>query len=376
MISELHPLRPWTTRRVIQMSKTTVLTPRERVRLALDHKEADRIPIHDSPWAATVTRWQREGLPDGIPPEEYFGYELRLFSVDLTPQYPVRVLHRSEEYIVETTPYGGVRKNHRDYSTTPELIDYGVKTREDWEAAKRRLQPSYTRVDWVKLRNDYERARSEDLFLVYAAVTGYDLCQAYIRSDVLLPLLITDPDWIRDIAETQADMVIEMAKILMQEGYTFDAAFLFNDMGYRNGPLFSPRLYREIFQPADRRMFDFFHSHGMKVILHSCGNVKEFIPDLLDIGLDCLQPLEVKAGMDLIELKQKYGKDLAFMGGIDVRVMSAPDPAAAEREIATKLTVAKVGGGYIYHSDHSVPNDVSFAQYRRVLDLVHKYGQY
>ncbi|MCS7222381.1 MAG: uroporphyrinogen decarboxylase family protein [Anaerolineae bacterium] len=358
------------------MSEKTAFTPRERVRLALDHKEADRIPIHDSPWAATVARWQREGLPDGIPPEEYFGYELRLFSVDLTPQYPVRVLYRSEEYIVETTPYGGVRKNHRDYSTTPELIDYGIKTREDWEAAKRRLQPSYTRVDWVKLRNDYERARSEDLFLAYAAVTGYDLCQAYIRSDVLLPLLITDPDWIRDIAETQADMVIEMAKILMQEGYVFDAAFLFNDMGYRNGPLFSPRLYREIFQPADRRMFDFFHAHGMKVILHSCGNVREFIPDLLDIGLDCLQPLEVKAGMDLIELKQQYGKDLAFMGGIDVRVMSAPDPAALEREIATKLTAAKVGGGYIYHSDHSVPNDVSFAQYCRVLDLVRQYGQY
>ncbi len=358
------------------MPETTMLTPRERVRLALDHKEADRIPIHDSPWGATVTRWQREGLPDGVPPEEYFGYELRLFGVDLTPQYPVRVLHRSEEYIVETTPYGGIRKNHRDYSTTPELIDYGIKTREDWEAAKRRLQPSYTRVDWVKLRNDYERARSEDFYLAYTAITGYDLCQAYIRSDVLLPLLITDPDWIRDIAETQADMVIEMAKILMREGYTFDAAFLFNDMGYRGGLLFSPRIYREVFQPADRRMFDFFHSQGMKVILHSCGNVKALIPDLLDIGLDCLQPLEVKAGMDLVELKREYGKDLAFMGGIDVRVMSAPDPAAVEREIATKLTLAKVGGGYIYHSDHSVPNDVSFAQYRRVLDLVRKYGQY
>jgi uroporphyrinogen decarboxylase len=358
------------------MAETTILTPRVRMRLALDHKEADRIPIQDSPWAATITRWQREGLPDGISAEEYFGFEMRSFGADLTPQYPIRVLQRSPEYIVETTPYGGVRKNHRDYSTTPELIDYGIKTREDWEAAKRRLRPGFTRVDWVTLHNNYERARSENFYLTFAAVTGYDLCQSYIRSDILLPLLITDPDWIRDIAETQADMVIETAKILMREGYTFDAAFLFNDMGYRNGPFFSPRMYRQLFQPADRRMFDFFHSHGMKVLLHSCGNVKMLIPDLLAIGLDCLQPLEVKAGMDLEALKREYGKDLAFMGGIDVRTMSDPDPAAAEREIAAKITAAKVGGGYIYHSDHSIPNDVSFDRYRRVLELVRKYGEY
>ena len=358
------------------MSTATNLTRRERVRLALAHKEADCIPIHDSPWGATITRWHNEGLPEGVSPDEYFGFAFRGFGADLSPQYPVRVLERTSEYIVETTPCGGVRRNHRDYSTTPELIDYGIKTRQDWEAAKKRLVPSITRVDWVSLKYNYERAKADNLFITYDAITGYDNCQSYIRSDELLPLLITDPDWIRDMAETQADMVIEMAKILMEHGYQFDAAFLFNDMGYRNASFFSPRTYREIFQPADRRMFDFFHSKGMPVILHSCGNVKGLIPALLEIGLDCLQPLEVKAGMDLIELKREYGKDLAFMGGIDVRAMADPDPQAIEREIASKIPVAKAGGGYIYHSDHSIPNNVSFAQYCRALELVKKYGQY
>jgi uroporphyrinogen decarboxylase len=358
------------------MTERSAMTPKERIRLVLDHKEPDRVPVHDSPWGATVTRWLREGLPDGISPADYFGYELRAFGTDTTPQFPVRVLEKSAEYIVETTAYGGVRKNHRDYSTTPELIDYGIKERQDWEAAKQRLQPSFTRVDWVSLKEAYDRASSESLYLTFDAITGYDLCQAYIRADVLLPLLITDPDWIRDMAETQADMVIEMAKVLMAQGYRFDAAFLFNDMGFRTGPFFSPRMYRSIFKPADRRLFAYFHSQGMKVILHSCGNVKLLIPDLLDIGLDCLQPLEVKAGMDLIALKREYGPDLAFMGGIDVRTMNDPDPNVAEREIATKFTAAKVGGGYIYHSDHSIPNNVSFAQYCRVMELVRQYGQY
>jgi len=123
-------------------------------------------------------------------------------------------------------------------------------------------------------------------------------------------------------------------------------------------------------------MFDFFHSRGMKVLLHSCGNVKMLLPDLVDIGLDCLHPLEVKAGMDVVALKAEYGKDLSFMGGIDVRAMADPDPAAIERVIAAKIPVAKVGGGYIYHSDHSIPNNVSFQQYCRVLELVRKYGGY
>ena len=353
----------------------TPLTSSQRVRLAIEHKETDRVPIHDSVWAATASRWRGEGLPAEMPVSEYFHYELQGFGVDITPQFPVRVVERTAEYVVKTTPYGSTRKNHWDYSTTPELIDYAIKSREDWQAAKKRLTPSYTRVDWVTLKNNYEQARSDNLFTTFNAVVGYDLCQAYIRADELLPLLITDPDWIQDMIETTADLVIEMAKIVFAEGFTFDGAFLFNDMGYRGAPFFSPRIYRELVQPSDRRLFEFFHSHNMPVILHSCGFVKPLIPDLLAAGLDCLQPLEVKAGMDVIELKQEFGKDLAFMGGIDVRAISDPDPFVIEHEVATKLTAAKVGGGYIYHSDHSIPNNVSFQEYCRVIDLVRTYGQ-
>ncbi len=355
---------------------TSTLTPRERIGMAIAHKETDRIPICDSVWAATASRWRNEGLPGDIPVTEYFHYEMAGFGVDITPQFPVRIVERTPEYVVKTTPYGSTRKNHWDYSTTPELIDYAIKTREDWAQAKKRLQPGYTRVDWVTLKQNYEQAKSDNLFLTFNAVVGYDLCQAYIRADELLPLLITDPDWIQDMIETSADLVIEMAKIVMKEGYIFDGAFLYNDMGYRGAPFFSPRIYRELIKPADRRVFEFFHSHNMPVLLHSCGYVKPLVPDLLDVGLDVLQPLETKAGMDLVEIKKEFGKDLAFMGGIDVRTITDSDPTALEIEIRTKIPAAKAGGGYIYHSDHSIPNNVSFQQYCRLLDLVKTYGQF
>jgi uroporphyrinogen decarboxylase len=102
--------------------------------------------------------------------------------------------------------------------------------------------------------------------------------------------------------------------------------------------------------------------------------VTELIPRFVEDGLDCLQPLEVKAGMDLLDLKRQYGRSLAFMGGIDVRAMADPDPKAIEEEVKAKVSGARKGGGYIYHSDHSVPNNVGFDRYRRVMELVREYG--
>ena len=96
----------------------------------------------------------------------------------------------------------------------------------------------------------------------------------------------------------------------------------------------------------------------------------------IEARFTCLKPLEVKVGMYLVELKKNFGDELAFMGSIDVRAMADPDPSVIEIETKTKIPIARKGGGYIYHSGHSVPSDVSFQQYCRVIDLVREYGAY
>jgi len=352
------------------------MTSRERILRVLNHKIPDRVPIHDSIWKATVKRWHKEGLPEDTTPAEYFGYEFEFFGADTSPRFPVKVIEKNEEYIITTTPQGGKRRNHRDYSTTPEIIDWPIKTKDDWKEIKKRLKPDFTRVDWASGLARNKTAYEEGKFLCYSGGYGYDILQSYMKSEQLLITMVQDPDWVKEMIMTLAELTIIMAELMMKNGFKFDAAFLYNDMGYRNGLLFSPDTYMKTHYEADKLVFEYFHSKGMKVFLHSCGNVKEMIPILIDIGLDCLQPLEVKAGMDLIELKEKYGDKLTFMGGIDVRLMADPDPTKIEEEIKKKFEVAKKGGGYIYHSDHSVPKDVSFQQYRHVIELVKKYGVY
>jgi len=349
---------------------------RERVRLALSHREADRIPIHDSPWAATVDRWRGEGLPSGVSAADYFGYELCGFGADTSPQFPVEVLHEDREYIIERNAFGGVRRNHRDRSTTPQIMDYPCKSREDWEKLKPRLQASDRRVDWVSGLQAFQLERSRGRFITYNAAVGYDKIQSYVASVRLLKAVIMEPDWVKDMYTTDAKLAMEMCERMIDGGFEFDGAYLFCDLGYRNGLFFSPRHYREQLHPVFKELCDYFKSRDMPVILHCCGQVKDLIPYFIEEGITCLQPLEVKAGMDLIELKNRYGDKMCFMGGIDVRLMAQEDPAPLEREIREKIQVAKKGGGYIYHSDHSVPKNVSFKQYERVIQMVKKYGQY
>jgi len=375
---------------------------RERVSAALGHEESDRVPIQDSPWVAAIERWHREGMPAEVNPAEYFDYEIVRFGADTSPRFPVGVVEETEQYIVHTTPFGGLRRDHNDYSTTPEIIDYPCKSREDWERIKGRLTPSRDRVDWegnwlVGTPEDERgeesaletgrrewrrglpgcrRAREQGRFICYSAAVGYDKIQSYVASERLLMAIATEPEWVRDMYQTDANLVIEMCEIMKEGGFQFDGAWLSCDLGYRNGLLFSPRHFDEQLRPTIRRLFDYFNGEGMPVILHSCGCVKELIPRFIEDGLTCLQPLEVKAGMDVIELKREFGDELAFMGGIDVRAMADPDPSVIEEEIKTKIPSAKIGGGYIYHSDHSVPGNVSFEQYRRVLQLAREYGAY
>lgn len=344
--------------------------------MALSHREPDRVPIQDTPWGATVDRWRREGLPSGLSAADYFGYEIVCFGADTSPQLPVEVLHEDEEYIVERDSYGGVRRNHRDRSTTPEIIDYSCKSRQDWERLKPRLEPSYRRVDWVSSLQRFQLERSRGRFITYSAAVGYDKIQRYVASLQLLKAVIREPDWVKDMYATDAELVMEMCERMIKGGFTFDGAYLFCDLGYRNGLFFSPKHYEAQLHSVFKDLGKYFHSRGMPVILHSCGCVKDLIPYFIEEGITCLQPLEVKAGMDLVELKQRYGDEICFMGGIDVRLMSQEDPKPLEEEIKRKFKVAKEDGGYIYHSDHSVPKNVSLEQYSRVIQLVKKYGQY
>lgn len=353
------------------------MTARERYLAALHHKEGDRVPIHDSPWGHTVNRWHQEGLPAEKGPGEYFGYdELAGNGPDISFQFPHETLEETETYTIYRDANGATKRSFKDHESTPELIDQTIKDRRSWDEHKHRLAWNDKRVDWENGLKANREARARGAFVCLSAAIGYDRTQGFVRSDRLLLAIAEDPAWVKEMFDTTVDLIIAGAEEMLARGFEFDAAFMYDDLGYRNATLFSPAAFRQLEFPSQKRLYGFCHSKGMPTILHSCGRVREIVPQLIEAGLDCLQPLEVKSGMDLIELKKTFGDSLALFGGIDVRAMANPDPSVIEKEISTKIPVAKKGGGYIYHSDHSVPSNVSFAQYSRVMELVKKYGAF
>lgn len=352
------------------------MTSQERVLLALQRKPADRVAVHDSPWGTTEQRWHKEGLPEGQSSVDYFGFEFRGFGGDNSLQLERKVLEETDEYVIATDGNGATMKNWKQKTSTPELIDFTVKTREIWEEYKPRMEWNDSRVDWENQRKAYEDARSKGLFCYASFGPGFTKVCDTAGPECVLMSMIEDPEWVNDMFMTDAKVCVAIAEEMMARGFDFDAGWVFDDLGFKHKGFFSPAAYRELLMPAHKLICDSFKARGKPMLLHSCGYVTEFVPLFIEAGFDCLQPLEVKAGNDLVALKQTFGDRLAFMGGIDVRAMADPDPEVIEREVSLKLPIAKEGGGYIYHSDHSVPDNVSFQQYCRVMELVAQYGKF
>ena len=351
------------------------MTSRERVHMAIAHQEADRIAIHDGPWGTTTARWHQEGLPEGVSPQEHFGFEFVGISTDTTMQLPIEVVEETDEYVVRTTADGAVQKNWKGRTSTPELIDFNITTRAIWEEHKPRLEMNDSRVNWDGLLESNDSRRDSGLFRTMSFPGFTRLCNM-VGPKRFLIAMAEEPEWTRDMFLTQGELCVAVAEAVLDRGIELDAGWIYDDLGFRQRSFMSPAMYRDQVWPAHKMICDCFKKRGMPMLLHSCGYVMNLIPHLIDAGFDVIQPLEVKAGNDMLGLKRDFGDRLAFMGGIDVRSMADPDPAAIEHEISSKIPIMKQGGGYIYHSDHSVPDNVSFDQYCRVMELVAEHGSY
>jgi uroporphyrinogen-III decarboxylase len=156
-----------------------------------------------------------------------------------------------------------------------------------------------------------------------------------------------------------------------------DFMFVGGDIAYDKGMFYSPDTWRTFFKPVLGNMCRAFKAAkpDIKILYHGCGNASEVFDDLIECGIDAYQSLEVKSGLDVVELKKKFRNRLAYVGNIDVRDVLTGDQGELKRDVLRRLNAAK-GGGYIPMSDHSVPDNVPVENYDFYMDLVNTYGKY
>jgi uroporphyrinogen decarboxylase len=295
-------------------------------------------------------------------------------GVDVTPRYPVKVLEETLEYTVSTTNWGVTLKNWKHSGGTPQFLDFKVADPDAWAEAKKRMTPTRDRVDWEYLKANYPKWRSEQRWIGAHFWFGFDVTHSWmVGTERLLVALVERPEWCVDMFNTYLDMCIALYDMVWEAGYTFDVVWWPDDLGYKGAQFMSPGMYRELLKPVHRRACEWVHSKGAKVALHSCGDVRPFIDDFIEIGVDALNPLEVKAGMDPVAIKRRYGDRLVLIGGINAVLWDKPDAITAE--IERVVPAVKQGGGYVFSSDHSVPDSVSLENFRHIIETAKRVGR-
>lgn len=357
------------------------LPSRERVNCAIERRPHDRVPRFDTYWDDTLRRWKAEGLTGGeAEAHRYLQADMMAMTPFIWPMpYPGqrKVLSANDNTLLARDEWGAVVREFNDHQTTPEHISWECDSPDAWASRLKDAILSASPIldeQWILLR--HKDAMERQLWRYIPTVEPFECLRKLVGDIEFMMGIIEEPDWIADMAETTTTRTLGILESILSMGVQLDGLWIYGDMAYNHATFCSPAQYRELVWPQHKRMCDWAHDRGLTTILHTDGNVNAVVGLYIEAGVDVLQPLECKASMDLGVLVPEYGRDLSFFGNIDVMKLIEGDLEIIEQEIATKFRHGMRHHGYIYHSDHSIPPQVSWPLYKEIVRLVDRYGNY
>ncbi|MDD2261027.1 MAG: uroporphyrinogen decarboxylase family protein [Clostridia bacterium] len=351
------------------------LTGQERISRILKRQPVDRIGLYEHFWGDTHKVWQ---IPEYI--EEKLGFDMIeywAFNMVADLDYVNKTVSEDEDTITQKDGNYATLRKHKKHNATPEHIGFDIDSRAKWdELIKPLLFASDRRINFEKYRSKKQYAKEHNMFFAWSGVNAFELMHPITGHVNFLMGMIDDPEWVEDMCMTYAKLTVELQQILFEkEGYP-DGIWYYEDMGFKNSPFISCDMYDRFLYPAHKYTIDYAKSCNLPVIMHSCGFVEPLIPNMLKSGIDCLQVIEVKAGMDLLRIHKNYKERLSLMGGIDVRTLYTNDKKIIDKELESKIPFVKEGFGYVLHSDHSIPNTVNFDTYQYFINRGLELGTY
>ena len=365
----------------------------QRMNKTLHHEEADRVPVSDFFWGSFLERWRDElGLDADTDIYRYYDLDWIVTVPNMDPHIKqFEVLEENDEGVVVRTGFEAVLRKKFD-DPMPAYIEFDTNTIEKMDAFQfddpaddRRyvkggdnqiagVGDGFTRnlPPWI---NTVKSLYPE--FPVYGSVCeGHECLWRILGSDNVLLWIGLYPDELGRFIDRVHEFNLGIAEAQIKAGKgLLDGMVIWGDVAYRRDMLFSPEYWRHHFKPGVKALVELCHNHGLPVIYHGCGNVTKIFEDFIEIGVDAYNPLEAKAGLNVVDLRRTYGHKIGFCGNMDVMEWADEPLEQLEGIVLTKLNAAK-GGGYIFQSDHSVPNSISGERYDHVIKLVRDRGCY
>lgn len=370
------------------MPPTTTSASRERVRAALAHREPDRIPFDLGGTRVTgihARAYERLRPALGLEPRPARIADLTQQLADVEPD----VLDALGADVRLVSPRGGA-----SYRRELRVVDGHHVYTDEWGVGRRMpvagglyydsfAPPLAGDVDlaaveafaWPDASDPARIAGMGEEARRYADDEGRAVAVGSICGGLTEGLfklrgfedgymdLAADPGLARRVMERILEVkVAYWERALREVAEHADVLVEADDLGGQDRPLFSPRTYRELVKPLHRELFAYLHARSdAKVFFHTCGAVRELIPDLVEIGVDILNPVQVSAaGMDTRELKREYGRDLVFWGGgVDTqRVLGSGTPGEVRSEVLRRVADLRTGGGFVFATVHNIQPNV------------------
>jgi len=391
------------------MKETEMLTPRERIKNAMDFKKVDVIPWWEAFYEETLLKFFSEGLPaheittidhamfgdgnlllnwpkfKGFDPSSYFGcINLGGFMIPVDigpiPRFKQRKIGENtkyEEYIAETGAH--FRRFKRrigeiTWYTMPLFHEFPVKDRKSWEEYKERLNPEDPRrypKDWEKdsYRHIFDEYQSGATLL---EVTGFYGFGAQLMGIIDFNLAFyKDPELIRDMISHWEFFTIESVREAVERYKDkIDLVFWWEDMADKHGPNLSPKLYREFLLPHYKKVTGFFNTNKIhRIMMDSDGNTQPILDLVIEAGITGHWPLEVNSGMDVRILRKRFGNKLFLAGNLN-KIEIAKGGRAMQNEIDSKLPYMKETSGYIAGLDHLVHVEFTFEKFKEYAEYI------
>jgi uroporphyrinogen decarboxylase len=342
----------------------------QRVLAALAFQRSDRVPLYDSYWPEFEVAWRAaKGLPADANIGDYYGVDLEIVIPDEMP-WPsaATTLEATPTHQLLRTGWGVVQRVRTDASFYEEVA---VPLPERGDLDDLAFESPLQGRRYAPASEVAALARTRCVFVKtggpYLRTSNLRGLQAWLGD------LVEDPDYASELAMrvTQHLTAVGLEAIRRYDLY-HTGVWFYDDMGANTGPMFSPRTFERVLYPCYRWMCAQYRAAGVQhILLHCDGNINPFLDMLIDAGIQGFHPVEPKAGMDVVALRKRYGRQLALLGGLDnAHILPRGSDAEVEAHVHRVLEVGQDGGLVI--GAHSIGPDISVARYDLVQGLIRR----
>lgn len=357
------------------------MNDRERFKKSLLFGNPDRVflyPGYGLP-EATKLRWYKEGLPeeaDALQIHKLDHVEHLNIRYLAVPPFKEEIIEDRGDHVLARDWTGAICERPKDITTPGQIprawLRFAIENEDDFEQIEKRFNPnSPIRFplwwdDMVKIWKQRDYALGWYFEGLWFTVRGW------VGMENLCVMLYDNPTLVHKMMDFWTEFILGLADKALE----FEPDFIFysEDIAFKEKPMISPKMMREFMLPGYKAINKKAREAGVPVIMvDSDGFIDDLIPIWIDADVDVVCPMEIAAGTDLLALRKRFGKDMAYLGGIDKREL-AKSKEDVKREIYSKVPQLLESGGYIPYCDHQVPHDVPYENYCYMWHLIKDIG--